>query len=86
LESTLPVALASLAQAINTFLAGLLMIYLPYDRQWLSLILTMATLIMVGLGVTVKPGKYAFVLSSFLFFMGGCWMLFSSIYLGFFMI
>ena len=83
-DGTLPVVLASLAMGINTFLAGLLLTYLPYDRQWLSMVLIFATLIATGTGVAMKPGKTGFALASFLFLMGGLWMAFSSVYLGFF--
>ncbi|MEJ2593754.1 MAG: hypothetical protein P8100_01165 [bacterium] len=84
LSSTLPVILASLAQAINTFLAAMLLTYLPFERQWLSMILTISTLIMIGAGAMMKPGKTSLSLSSLLFFLSGIWMLFTSVYLGFY--
>ena len=83
-DSTMPVILASLAQGINTFLAGLILTYLPFERQWLTIILTIATLIITGIGTMMKPGKSSFSFASFLFLLGGFWMIFSSIYLGFF--
>ena len=83
-DSTMPVVLASLAQGINTFLAGILLTNLPFERQWLTIILTIATLILAGIGTMMKPGKTSFSLASFLFLSGGLWMIFSSIYLGFF--
>ena len=83
-DSTKPVILASLAQGINTFLAGLILTYLPFERQWLTIILTIATLLMAGIGTVMKPGKPSFSFASFLFLIGGIWMIFSSIYLGFF--
>lgn len=84
LDSTMPVILASLAQGINTFLAGLLLTYLPFERQWMTIILTISTLLMVGIGAIMKPGKTSFSFASFLFLVGGFVMIFSSIYLGFF--
>ena len=83
-DLTIPVILSSLALGINTFLAGILLIYLPFDRHWLSIILTISTLLMVGIGTAMKPGKTTFSLGSLLFFLGGIWMIFSSVYLGFF--
>ena len=84
LESTKHVLLASLAQGINTFLAGLLFTYLPFERQWLTVILICATLVSSGIGTVIPPGKTGFSMSSFLFMIGGLWMIFSSLYLGFF--
>ena len=83
-DSTLPVLLASLAVGINTFLAGLLFTFLPFEISWLIMILTFTTLIMAGIGTLMNPEKTAFSLSSFLFLAGGIWMIFSSIYIGFF--
>ena len=39
-DTTMPVLLASLAQGMNTFLAGLLLTYLPFERQWVTIIFT----------------------------------------------
>ncbi len=84
LSNTLSVVLASLVQAINTFLAAMLLTYLPFERQWLSMILTISTLIMIGSATIMKPGKTSLSLSSLLFFLGGIWMLFASVFLGFY--
>lgn len=83
-DSSMPVIFASVALGINTFLAGLILTYLPFERQWLTIILTIATLLMTGIGTMMKPGKTSFSFASFLFLIGGLWMIFSSIYLGFF--
>ena len=83
-ESTKSVILVSLALGINTFLAGLLFTYLSFERHWLTVILTSATLVSVGIGTVMTPGKTAFTISSLLFLAGGLWMIFSSLYLGFF--
>lgn len=83
-ESTKSVILASLALGINTFLAGLLFTNLPFERQTLTMILTSATMVFVGIGTVMKPGKTGFTMSSLLFLAGGLWMIFSSLYLGFF--
>ena len=34
-DETMPVILASLAQGINTFLAGILLTFVPFERHWL---------------------------------------------------
>ena len=83
-ESTKSVILVSLALGINTFLAGLLFTYLSFERHWLTVILTSATLVSVGIGTVMTPGKTGFTISSLLFLAGGLWMIFSSLYLGFF--
>jgi putative Mn2+ efflux pump MntP len=83
-EVSSQVALAALAQGINTFLAGLLFTYLPYQKQWLIIVLTLASFGMATLGIVVRHDKTGFSLASLLFLLGGIWMIFSSVYLGFF--
>lgn len=83
-DETMPVILASLALGINTFLAGILLTLLPFERHWLSVILAIFTLVMIGIGTFMKPGKTSFSIGSLLFFAGGIYMIFSSVYLGFF--
>jgi putative Mn2+ efflux pump MntP len=82
-ESSLQVVLASSAQGINTFLAGLIFAAFAPDVQWLSLVLLVLTVIFTGIGLLLKPTKQSFVLSSLFFALGGLIMIVSSIYFGF---
>lgn len=75
----------SLAQAINTLLAGLLLFYVPGQSViTLSLILGGSVLIMTTAGLWINPGKMALSGVSLLYFVGGLIMIVSSIYIGFF--
>ena len=82
LSSTMPVIMASVAQGINTFLAALLLTFLPFERHWLSMILTISVLVVIGIGTAMKPDKTGMAVASLLFFASGLLMLFSSVYLG----
>jgi hypothetical protein len=83
IESTLPVVLASSAQGINTFLAGLLFTTLALDANWLLVDLLALTCVMTGISLFLKPTKQSFTLSSLLFALGGLIMIVASIYFGF---
>lgn len=83
IESSLQVALASSAQGINTFLAGLLFTSLALDGQWLLLVLLVLTIVVTGVGLLLKPSKQSLALSSLFFVIGGLVMIASSIYFGF---
>ena len=84
-ESLLQVILASAAQAINTFLAGLLFTFFALDTQWLVLVLLVFTTVVTGFGLFAKSGKQTLAFSSLLFAIGGLIMIISSVYLGFIM-
>lgn len=83
IDSTLPVILASAAQGINTFLAGLLFSSLALDFQWLSIVLFILTAVVTAIGMFLKPTKQSLALSSLLFASGGLVLIVSSIYFGF---
>ncbi len=80
----LTVVLASFAQAINTFLAGMLFTLLPVDNELLLIGLLIFTIIVTGAGVVMNPAKTERALASLLFLLGGFVMLFAALYLGFF--
>ena len=84
IDDTKTVALASVAQGINTFLAAMLFTFLTVERQWLLIVLVIAALIVTITGLFLKPGRQSFAVSSFLFFMSGMVMVVSAVYLGFF--
>lgn len=83
IDSTLQIALASSAQAINTFLAGLLFSSLPLDFQWLFMVLLVLSVVVTALGLFLKATKQTLALSSLFFVLGGIFMIVSSIYFGF---
>ena len=84
LENTATLILASVAQGINTFLAGIILTYMPLHFVRMIIILAIATIIMTTLGIILKPEKQTFAISSFLYFVSGLIMVVSSVYLGFF--
>lgn len=84
MDNVSTVTLASVAQAVNTFLAGMLLTYLPVERNSLSLALFLFALIVSFTGVVMKPNKEARLLSSLFFMLSGVVILFSGLYLGFF--
>ncbi|RLD45576.1 MAG: hypothetical protein DRI89_00720 [Bacteroidetes bacterium] len=77
---------AGLAQGINTFLMGLLFVFLPFEKYWLMTILFIFTLIFSLAGLLVKPTKNSITFAALMFVLGGILMTFSSIYIGFFAI
>jgi len=83
IDNSLQVILASSAQGINTFLAGVLLTLYNFDTQWISIILLISTAVVVVTGMFLKPEKQTLVFTSLLFAVGGFIMLISSIYLGF---
>lgn len=80
------VALASLAQGINTFLAGLLFYYLKIDQQFTIILLLGLTVIVSIVGVVIKPGKLTLVFASLMYAIGGLIMIVSAIYISFFIL
>ena len=84
LEQPVTVILASFAQSINTFLAGMLFTLLPVSNRLLLLVLFVSSTGVIFAGVMKKPDKTAGALSSLLFLLGGIVMVFAALYFGFF--
>jgi len=84
LDNLKVVQFAGLAQAINTFLAGLLFVYLPFEKNWLTFILFAFALLFSIAGAFVKSTKNSLTFAALLFVLGGILMTFSSVYIGFF--
>ncbi|MBC8320465.1 MAG: manganese efflux pump [Bacteroidetes bacterium] len=80
------VALASLAQAINTFLVGLLFYYLAVDEQYTLIILFALTVVVSIMGIAMKTRKLTLAFASLLYAIGGIIMLISAIYISFFIL
>lgn len=78
------VILASLAQGMNTFLAGLLFYYLAVDSTFTIIIITAITVIISTIGIILKPEKTNLALASLLYVIGGIVMIIISIYISFF--
>jgi len=72
--------LVAIAHSINTFLAGLLLFFVPTDIFLLTLILFGATLIMSITGIIAKPERLSFSFASFLYLIGGVFIIFLSVY------
>ena len=72
--------LVAIAHSINTFLAGLLLYFVLTDKFLLTLILFGATLIVSIGGIMAKPGRLSFSFASFLYLIGGAFIIFSSLY------
>lgn len=84
LDNTATLILASVAQGINTLLAGMLLTYLTFNIGKMITFLFIAVVIMTILGMILKAEKQSFAISGLLFFISGFIMIFSSLYLGFF--
>ncbi len=72
--------LVAVAHSINTFLAGLLLYFVPIDKFLLTLILFGATLLMSVGGIMANPGRLSFSFASFLYLIGGIFIIFLSVY------
>jgi len=75
---------ASLAQGINAFLVGLLFIFLPFEKNWLTIVLFAFALLFSLAGALVKTTKNSLTFAALMFVLGGILMTFSSIYISFF--
>ena len=75
---------ASLAQGINAFLVGLLFVFLPFEKNWLTFVLFAFALLFSLAGALVKSTKNSITFAALMFVLGGILMTFSSIYIGFF--
>ncbi|NOX86851.1 MAG: hypothetical protein GXO86_12955 [Chlorobi bacterium] len=84
LEHPGTVALASFAQAIDTFLAGMLFTLFSIANRLLLIVLFLSVTAVIFIGVLMKPDKTAGALSSLLFLLGGIVMLFTALFFGFF--
>ena len=80
------VTLASLAQGMNTFLAGLLFYYLAVDEQFTLMLLFSLTVVIATIGIVMKPGKPTLVFASLLYALGGLVMIITAIYISFFIL
>ncbi len=80
------VTLASLAQGMNTFLAGLLFYYLAVDVQFTLILLFSLTVIIATIGIIMKPDKTSLVFASLLYALGGMVMIITAIYISFFVL
>lgn len=84
IDSLKMVQFAGLAQGMNTFLMGLLFVFLPIDRYWLMTVLLIFTFLFSIIGLILKPTKNNITFAALFFVLGGLFLVFSSVYLGFF--
>lgn len=77
-------ALASLAQGVNSFLVGLLLYFIPHDEEYLLYLLATSSIVVSLIGMMMKPEKVPFALASLLYTISGLIMLFSAVYFSFF--
>ncbi len=78
------VVFASIAQGMNTFLAGLLFCYLNVGEQFTMITILVLSIIIASVGVFLKPEKLTLAFASLLYTIGGILMIISSIYISFF--
>lgn len=76
--------LASMAQSINTFLAGLMFYFFSFEESILLGVLLISTLIFSLAGSVIKYSKQSLIFSSLIYLLGGLGLIISAIYLGFF--
>jgi len=84
LDNTTTLIMASVAQGINTLLAGLILSYISFTISQLMFVLLISTFIVTVVGVLLKAKKYSYTLSALLYSLSGMIILVSSVYLGFF--
>ncbi len=87
IESIQPMFAAIVGQSINTFLAGILLYYIPEQSISILLVSLMILVFLCSLtGILVGRKRLGFVTASLLYFMGGMGMVVASVYLGFFVL
>lgn len=84
LDETKTILLASVAQGVNTFLAGVILTYVTLSIGEMSLVLLISTFIFTVIGSLIKADKQTYMLSALLVFLSAIVMIFSAVYLGFF--
>ncbi len=84
LDNTATLILASIAQGINTLLAGLLLSFMPLNFEQMIIVLAIAVFVFTVLGMILKTEKQSYAISAFFFFISALVMIISSVYLGFF--
>ncbi|PJB55241.1 MAG: hypothetical protein CO098_17320, partial [Bacteroidetes bacterium CG_4_9_14_3_um_filter_41_19] len=84
LDKTVHVFFVSLAQAINTFLVGLIFTYIGYFDLPLYSFLFIFSILFAATGVWLSPSKINLTLASLLYLLGGMVMLSAAVYLAFF--
>lgn len=78
------IVLASLAQSINTFLAGMMFYYFNFEELFLVAIIFMMALLFAVSGSLIKLSKQSLAFSSLVYLFGGVGLVMASVYLGFF--
>lgn len=78
------IVLASLAQSINTFLAGLMFYFFDFSQLSLVTIFFALTLLISLLGSVVNLNKQSLAFTSLVYLVGGLGLIITSIYIGFF--
>ncbi len=76
--------LASLAQSINTFLAGLMFYFFDFSQSHLLTLFFALTFIISVSGVLIKLGKHSLAFTSLVYLVGGLGLIITSVYIGFF--
>jgi len=71
---------AAMAQSMNTFLAALLLYFIPVDKLWLALVLLIVSVIFSITGIMVKPERLSYLFASLLYLIGGILIILSSLY------
>jgi putative Mn2+ efflux pump MntP len=84
LDNLRTVQIAGISQGINTFLAGLLFVFLPFEKLQLSLFIFVFALFFSFIGIPSPPKKKSITFAALLFVIGGIFIIISSVYLGFF--
>jgi putative Mn2+ efflux pump MntP len=71
---------AAMAQSINTFLAALLLNFIPVDKLYLAMILFISSTMIGVVGIKLKAERLSFSFASLLYLMGGVSIIVSSLY------
>ena len=80
LEEKNSIVFASMAQSINTFLAALLLYFIPVDKLSLAIILLVSSLVVSIAGMMIKAERLSLSFASLLYLLGGVIIIVSSLY------
>lgn len=72
--------LAAMAHSMNTFLAALLLYFIPVNKLLLATSLFVVSLVIAVVGILAKPERHNFTFASLLYFIGGILIIISSLY------
>lgn len=84
LDKIKTVQIAGISQGMNTFLVGVLFVFLPFEKLRLTFYVLAFALLFSFLAIIFPSKKKSITFAALLFVIGGIFIMFSSVYFGFF--